>query len=59
MLQYGRNARTHLHEQAAALCTWLIEISRDKLEVSEGYVIPSHVEEIVEKMALLRQGKSP
>ena len=54
LLPYGPNAKTGLKEQSAALCTWVIEISAEKLEVARGYVHPDLVDQIVKKIVQLK-----
>jgi len=52
-LPYGPNAKTGLKQQSAALCTWLIEISPEKLEVAKAYIHPDLVDQIVKKLLQL------
>ena len=53
-LQYGPSAKSGLTQKSAALCTWLIDISPDKVEVGKGYVRADVVEEIVTKVVNLK-----
>jgi mRNA-degrading endonuclease toxin of MazEF toxin-antitoxin module len=54
LLPYGPNAKTGLKQKSAALCTWLIDISQDKVDVGKGYVRADLVNEIVEKTLQLK-----
>jgi mRNA-degrading endonuclease toxin of MazEF toxin-antitoxin module len=49
-LPHGPTAKTHLRQESAALCTWLIAISQDQVEIGKGYVRADLVEEIVMKV---------
>jgi PemK-like, MazF-like toxin of type II toxin-antitoxin system len=53
-LPFGPNAKTGLRKQSAALCTWLIDVAQDKVEVGKGYVHPNIVNEIVVKVLELK-----
>jgi mRNA-degrading endonuclease toxin of MazEF toxin-antitoxin module len=50
LLPYGPNAKTGLKQKSAALCTWLIEIAPERLEISRGYIHPDLVDQIVKKV---------
>ena len=39
-LPFGPTAKTGLRKQSAALCTWLIDIAQDNVEIGKGYVHP-------------------
>ena len=54
VLPYGPNAKTGLTQKSAALSTWLIDISADKLDVGKGYVRADLLEEIVRKVLRLK-----
>jgi mRNA-degrading endonuclease toxin of MazEF toxin-antitoxin module len=54
VLPYGPNAKTGLRQKSAALCTWLIDISPDKVEVGRGYVRADLLEEIVRHVLRLK-----
>jgi hypothetical protein len=53
-LPYGPNAKTGLKQQSAALCTWLIDIAPDKLDIARGYIHPDLVDQIVRKVMELK-----
>ncbi len=53
-LPHGPNAKTGLRRESAALCTWLIEIAPDSLQVERGYIHPDLVGEIVVKVLQLK-----
>ena len=55
LLPWGENARTGLKTKSAALCTWLVSISRDKLEVGRGHINAELVLAIVEKVKQLHK----
>jgi hypothetical protein len=54
LLPYGPNAKTELKQKSAALCTWLIDISPDKLDVGKGHVRADLLEEIVRNVLRLK-----
>ena len=54
LLPYGPTAKSGLKQQSAALCTWLIYISPEKLDVGKGYIHPDLVDEIVQKVLQLK-----
>lgn len=54
LLPYGPTAKTGLKQKCAALCTWLIDIALDKLEIGKGYIRADLVEEIVKKVIQLK-----
>ena len=54
LLPYGPTAKSGLKQKSAALCTWLIDISQEKLEVGKGYLRAALVEEIVKKVLELK-----
>jgi hypothetical protein len=53
-LPYGPTAKTGLKQKSAGLCTWLIDISQDKVEIGKGFVRADLVEEIVNKVLQLK-----
>jgi hypothetical protein len=53
-LPYGPTAKTGLKQKSAALCTWLIEISPEKVDVSKGYIHPDLIDQIVKKVIDLK-----
>lgn len=53
-LPYGPTARTSLKIPSAALCTWVIDISQDQLEVGPGYLHPRLVDPIAERLENLK-----
>lgn len=53
VLPYGPTAKTGLRRESAALCTWVIDISPDQLDVGPGYVPPWLVDEIADKIEKL------
>jgi hypothetical protein len=53
-LPYGPNARSGLKRECVALCTWVIDISPDKVDIGPGYIHPSLVAEIAEKIEQLK-----
>ena len=54
LLPYGPTARSGLRQKSAALCTWLIEISQDQVDVDKGYIRARLVDEIVVKVLELK-----
>lgn len=54
LLPHGPTAKTGLRQKSAALCSWLIEISQDRVDVGAGYVRGSLVDEIVVKVLELK-----
>lgn len=54
LLPYGPNAKTGLKQKSAALCTWLIDVAPDKVEVGRGYVRADLLEEIVRNVLRLK-----
>jgi mRNA-degrading endonuclease toxin of MazEF toxin-antitoxin module len=54
VLPSGPTAKSGLKRKSAALCTWLIDISPDKLDVGKGYIHPDLVEQIVTKVVQLK-----
>ncbi len=58
-LPFGPTARTGLKQKCAALCTWLIEIPAEKLDVGKGFVRPDLLEEIVRKLLELNSIPQP
>ena len=54
LLPYGPNAKTGLKQKSAALCTWMIGLSQDKVEVGKGYIRADLVNEIVKKTLQLK-----
>jgi hypothetical protein len=48
LLPFGAHAKTRLSVESAALCTWVIEIARAKVDVSEGFVGPAYIQQIVD-----------
>src|SRR5579859_7196310 len=40
-LQWGPQARTRLRSRSAALCTWLVAVRKDEVDIGLGYVVPS------------------
>jgi mRNA-degrading endonuclease toxin of MazEF toxin-antitoxin module len=53
-LPYGPTARTGLKRESAALCTWVVEIPPDHVDVGPGYIHPSLVAKISEKIEKLK-----
>jgi hypothetical protein len=51
---YGPNARTGLKRETVALCTWVIDISPDKVDIGPGYIHPRLVAKIAEKIEKLK-----
>lgn len=56
-LPYGPTARTGLKKESAALCTWVIAIPSDQIDIGPGYIHPSLVDQIIEKIEKL--GSTP
>jgi mRNA-degrading endonuclease toxin of MazEF toxin-antitoxin module len=54
LLPYGPTAKTGLKQKSAALCTWLIDIAPEKLDVGKGYLRADLVDEILKKVLQLR-----
>ncbi len=52
-LPYGPTARTGLKKESAALCTWLIDVLPDKVDIGTGFIDPRLVALIAEKVAAL------
>src|SRR5207244_11448350 len=46
VLPFGPHAKTRLKVPSGALCTWLIEVDRESVRISDGYVGPAHVQQI-------------
>jgi mRNA-degrading endonuclease toxin of MazEF toxin-antitoxin module len=53
-LPYGPTARTGLKRESAALCTWVIDIPPDCVDIGPGYIHPSLVAKIGEKIEKLK-----
>jgi hypothetical protein len=53
-LPYGPTARTGLTRQSAALCTWVIDIPPDQVDVGPGFIHPSLVAKIGENIEKLK-----
>lgn len=56
-LPWGRNARTGLTEESAALCTWVIEVAQDAVNIGKGFVDPRLVLRIVERIRAILESK--
>jgi len=53
-LPYGPTARSGLRKESAALCTWVIEIMADQVEVGPGYIHPGLVLQIAERIESMK-----
>jgi mRNA-degrading endonuclease toxin of MazEF toxin-antitoxin module len=53
-LPYGPSARTGLKRDSAAVCAWVIDIPQDRIDIGPGYVHPSLVAQIAEKIEKLK-----
>jgi hypothetical protein len=53
-LPYGPTARTGLKLKSAAVCTWVIDIPPDQVDVGQGYIHPRLVDEIADKVEQLK-----
>jgi mRNA-degrading endonuclease toxin of MazEF toxin-antitoxin module len=53
-LPSGPNAKSGLKQKSAALCTWLIDIAQDHVEVSKGHIRADLLEQIVVKVLQLK-----
>jgi mRNA-degrading endonuclease toxin of MazEF toxin-antitoxin module len=49
-LPWGPTAKSGLRQKSSALCSWFIEISQDRVDVGNGYLRGSVVDEIVVKV---------
>lgn len=52
-LPHGPTARSGLKRESAAVCSWVIEISPDQVEIGSGYIHPSLIDQIAEKIEKL------
>jgi mRNA-degrading endonuclease toxin of MazEF toxin-antitoxin module len=53
-LPHGPSARTGLKRESAALCTWVIDIPPDQIDIGPGYIHPSLVAQIAERIEKLK-----
>lgn len=53
-LPYGPTARSGLKIKSAAYCLWVIDIPPDQVEVGQGFIHPRLVDEIADKVELLK-----
>jgi hypothetical protein len=53
-LPHGPNAKSGLKQKSAALCTRLIDISQDKVDIGKGFIRADLVEEIMKKLLQLK-----
>jgi len=49
-LQWGPHAKTRLRSRSAALCTWLVSVNKLDVDIGAGYVVPSDILQIVNKV---------
>jgi mRNA-degrading endonuclease toxin of MazEF toxin-antitoxin module len=54
ILPYGPTAKSGLKQKCVALCTWLIDISPQNVDISAGYIHPDLVDDIVKSVLLLK-----
>ena len=53
-LPYGPSAKSGLKIKSAAHCMWVIDISRDQFDLGQGFIRPRLVDEIADKVELLK-----
>ncbi len=58
VLPWGKGCRTGLTQESAALCTWLIDIAKQDMQIGRGYVDPNLLEEIATKLVALKTTKN-
>lgn len=48
-LPYGPNCQTGLRQASAAICSWMVSVGQDRVEVGKGYVKPVLLQRIMLK----------
>jgi hypothetical protein len=49
-LPWGPNCHTHLRQRSAAICSWIVSVPQNRVEVGKGIVPPLQLREILRKI---------
>ena len=49
-LPWGPNCHTYLRQRSAAICSWIVSVPQNRVEVSRGIVPPLQLREILHKI---------